>query len=121
MLTYLHLASRSRMVELYFHSPTRLHGIMFNKLSTGTTLPYRKNYEAMKLPIMLFSPPPSLTYVVDESSLRSERFQQAALQSITEKCGQIWVRVPHTETRKIVHINMCPTTFNLWIITERIL
>jgi hypothetical protein len=27
------------MVELYFHSPIRLHGVMLNYLRTGTTLP----------------------------------------------------------------------------------
>jgi hypothetical protein len=33
----------------------------------------------------------------------------------------LWARVPHTERRKNVHINMWPETFNLWIIDERIL
>jgi hypothetical protein len=32
-------------------------------------------------------------------------------QSATERCGQTWARVPHTNTRKTVHINMCPETF----------
>jgi hypothetical protein len=27
------------MVELYFHSPICLHGVVLNKLSTGTSLP----------------------------------------------------------------------------------
>jgi hypothetical protein len=27
-------------VDLYIHSPTRLHGVVLNELSTGTTLPY---------------------------------------------------------------------------------
>jgi hypothetical protein len=27
-------------VDLYIRSPIRLHGILFNYLSTGTTLPY---------------------------------------------------------------------------------
>jgi hypothetical protein len=27
-------------VDLYIHSPIRLHGVMLNWLSTGTTLPY---------------------------------------------------------------------------------
>jgi hypothetical protein len=27
-------------VDLYIHSPIRLHGVELNKLSTGTTLPY---------------------------------------------------------------------------------
>jgi hypothetical protein len=35
---HLHLATSSRVMELYFHSPLRLHGVVFNQLSTGTTL-----------------------------------------------------------------------------------
>jgi hypothetical protein len=31
----------------------------------------------------------------------------------------IWARVPRTKTRKNVHINMCPETFNSWVIAER--
>jgi hypothetical protein len=27
------------MVELYLHSPTRLHGMVLNELGTGTNLP----------------------------------------------------------------------------------
>jgi hypothetical protein len=27
-------------MDLYIHSPIRLHGVMLNYLSTGTTLPY---------------------------------------------------------------------------------
>jgi hypothetical protein len=27
-------------VDLYIHSPIRLHGVMINLLSTGTTLPF---------------------------------------------------------------------------------
>jgi hypothetical protein len=27
-------------VDLYIHSPIRLHGVMLNQLSTGTTLPF---------------------------------------------------------------------------------
>jgi hypothetical protein len=34
--------------------------------------------------------------------------------------GTFWARVPHTKTRKTVHINVCPETFNLWIIAEKI-
>jgi hypothetical protein len=30
LTTYLHLVPRSRMVELYFHFPIRLHGMMLN-------------------------------------------------------------------------------------------
>jgi hypothetical protein len=32
------LLPRSRMVELYLHSSIDLHGVVFNKLSTGATL-----------------------------------------------------------------------------------
>jgi hypothetical protein len=31
---------RSRMVELYLYSPIHHHGVVPNKLSTGTTLPF---------------------------------------------------------------------------------
>jgi hypothetical protein len=27
-------------VDVYMHSPIRLHGVVLNKLNTGTTLPY---------------------------------------------------------------------------------
>jgi hypothetical protein len=27
-------------MDLYIHSPIRLHGVVLNKLSTGTTLPF---------------------------------------------------------------------------------
>jgi hypothetical protein len=30
-------------VDLYIHSPIRLHGVVLNFLSTGTTLPYIKH------------------------------------------------------------------------------
>jgi hypothetical protein len=33
-----HLLLRSRMVEVYLHSPVCLHGIVLHSLSTGTTL-----------------------------------------------------------------------------------
>jgi hypothetical protein len=38
LTTHLHLVPRSRMVELYLHSPVCLHGIVLDWLSTGTTL-----------------------------------------------------------------------------------
>jgi hypothetical protein len=38
LTTHLHLAPRSRMVELYLHSPIHLHDVVLNWLSTGTTL-----------------------------------------------------------------------------------
>jgi hypothetical protein len=40
LTTHLHLVPRSRMVELYMHSPIRLHGAVLNQWSTGTTLPF---------------------------------------------------------------------------------
>jgi hypothetical protein len=41
-VTHLHLVPWSRMAELYYTStpPIRLHGVMLNHLSTGTTLPF---------------------------------------------------------------------------------
>jgi hypothetical protein len=39
--TYHHIVPRSRMVELYLHSPIRLHDVVLNQLSTGATLPLR--------------------------------------------------------------------------------
>jgi hypothetical protein len=36
-------------VDVYIHSPIRLHGVVLNYLSTGTTLPYNPHYlEALK-------------------------------------------------------------------------
>jgi Zn-finger nucleic acid-binding protein len=34
--------------------------------------------------------------------------------------NKLFARVPHTKTRKDVHINMCPETLNLWVIAERV-
>jgi hypothetical protein len=31
-------------MDLYIHSPIRLHGVVFNQLSTGTTLPFMLLY-----------------------------------------------------------------------------
>jgi hypothetical protein len=39
LTTHLHQKQRSRMVEMYLHSSIRLHGVVVNYLSTGTTLP----------------------------------------------------------------------------------
>jgi hypothetical protein len=39
LVTHLHLVPRSIIVELYLLSPIRLHGIVLNLLSTGTTFP----------------------------------------------------------------------------------
>jgi hypothetical protein len=36
---YLHLVLSSEMVELYRHSPIRLHGVVLNESSTGMALP----------------------------------------------------------------------------------
>jgi hypothetical protein len=38
--THLHLVLRSRVVELYLHSPTSLQCIVLYKVSTGTNLPF---------------------------------------------------------------------------------
>jgi hypothetical protein len=38
MITHLYLVPKPKMVELYLHSPVRLHGIVLNQLSKGTTL-----------------------------------------------------------------------------------
>jgi hypothetical protein len=38
LTTHLCLVSRSGMVDLYFHSPISLHGMVHNYLSTGETL-----------------------------------------------------------------------------------
>jgi hypothetical protein len=37
---HLHLVPRSRIVELYLHYPTCLHGVVLNQLSAGTTLAF---------------------------------------------------------------------------------
>jgi hypothetical protein len=37
------------MVELYFHFPTKPHGVVFNSLSTGITLPYIKEHTLSNL------------------------------------------------------------------------
>jgi hypothetical protein len=37
LITHLHLEVRSSTVELCFHFPIRLHGVVINQLSTGTT------------------------------------------------------------------------------------
>jgi hypothetical protein len=37
LTAHLHLVPRLRTVELYLHSLIRLHGVVLNKLSTGTT------------------------------------------------------------------------------------
>jgi hypothetical protein len=34
-------------VDLYIHSPIRLHGVVLNSLSTGTTLLYRCTFNRM--------------------------------------------------------------------------
>jgi hypothetical protein len=31
-------------VDLYIHSPLRLHGVVLNELSTGTTLPHQSGF-----------------------------------------------------------------------------
>jgi hypothetical protein len=39
-------------VDLYVHSPIRLHGVVFNSLSTGTTLPCRQRLFPIYLTII---------------------------------------------------------------------
>jgi hypothetical protein len=34
-------------------------------------------------------------------------------QGVTERCGKNFGTSPHTKTRKDVHMNMCPETFNI--------
>jgi hypothetical protein len=43
-----------------------------------------------------------------------------SVQSVTERCGQIFARVPHRKPVKI-STNMCPETLNSWAIAERTL
>jgi hypothetical protein len=40
MTSHLHPVPRSGMLELYIHSPIRLHGVVLNSLRTGTNLPF---------------------------------------------------------------------------------
>jgi hypothetical protein len=40
LTTHLHLMSRLRVMELYLHSPIRLHDVVLNSLSTGETIGY---------------------------------------------------------------------------------
>jgi hypothetical protein len=39
LTTHIHVLPRSRIVELYLRSPTRLYVVLLNKLCTGTILP----------------------------------------------------------------------------------
>jgi hypothetical protein len=39
LTTHIHLVPSFRMIDLYLHSPTRLHGMMLNLLTMGITLP----------------------------------------------------------------------------------
>jgi hypothetical protein len=50
LTTHLQLVLRSRNVDLYIHSPVRLHVVLLNYLSTGTTLPFLiiENYTGHK-------------------------------------------------------------------------
>jgi hypothetical protein len=41
LATQFYLQPMSRMVELYLHYPIHLHGIVLNKLSIGTPLPFK--------------------------------------------------------------------------------
>jgi hypothetical protein len=44
LTTHFHLVPRSRMVELYLHFPTTLHGVVLNRLSSETILPFTCPY-----------------------------------------------------------------------------
>jgi hypothetical protein len=39
LTTHLHRVPKLRIMKPYVHSPIYLHGVMFNKLGTGATLP----------------------------------------------------------------------------------
>jgi hypothetical protein len=51
LTTQIHLVLKSRMVELYFQSPTKLHGILLNELGmeTSTFLHIKPNISMAKL------------------------------------------------------------------------
>jgi hypothetical protein len=73
-------------VDLYIHSPIRLHGVVLNSLSTGTTLPFFLTFypcecqdTTMKWSLRLPSPSPS------RHSTYETRFISAA-------CSFFWVR-----------------------------
>jgi hypothetical protein len=40
LTTHLYLVLRSKTVELYLHSPTRLNDVVLNYLNSGTILPF---------------------------------------------------------------------------------
>jgi hypothetical protein len=44
LTTHLHLVSKLKILEVYLHSPIRLHGLVLNKLSAGTMLPFYNNH-----------------------------------------------------------------------------
>jgi hypothetical protein len=58
--THFHLVPRSKMVELYLHSPIHLHGVVLNQLSTGTTL-------ALPLPFIVLTDESYLKSLINES------------------------------------------------------
>jgi hypothetical protein len=41
-------------VDPYIHSPICLHGVVFNKLSTGTNLPYILSESISSIPFLIF-------------------------------------------------------------------
>lgn len=40
---HFHPVPKSRMVEIYLHSPIRLHGVVLNEISIWTTLLFKAN------------------------------------------------------------------------------
>jgi hypothetical protein len=53
LITHLYIVPRSRMVELYLHSPLCLHGVVFNELGTGTNLLLPGSDVGMDIPALL--------------------------------------------------------------------
>jgi hypothetical protein len=48
LTTPLYLVSRTRMAELYLHSPICLHGVVLNELITGITSPFYLLYDILR-------------------------------------------------------------------------
>jgi hypothetical protein len=42
------------------------------------------------------------------------------IENVTERCGQTLCTSSTYHNKKNVHINMCPETFNLWVIADRV-
>jgi hypothetical protein len=52
LTTHLHLEERIRMVEQYLYSPTRLHGVLLNKLFPVIILPYKCHFRRILIPFL---------------------------------------------------------------------